>query len=75
VTSGKKGSGQGLKYNHDDIAQAIHCLIRMEKILRSHSSIVKPMLTEENKLHRLEFCLNERANNCIFKEMYDWHTW
>ena len=48
---------------------AIHRFVRTEKILRSHSSIVKPILTEENKLHRLEFCLNERANNGIFKEM------
>jgi hypothetical protein len=96
VTLGKKGSGHGLKYNSDDVAQAvheislrhrstcwllegalaiskgtIHCLIRTEKILRSHSSIVKPMLTEENKLYQLEFCLNERANNGIFNEMYD----
>jgi hypothetical protein len=80
VTLGKKGSGHGLKYNSDDVAQAvheislrhrstcwllegalaiskgtIHCLIRTEKILRSHSNVWKPMLTEEDKLHILEF--------------------
>jgi hypothetical protein len=81
VTLGKKGSGHGgLKYNHDDVAEAvraiplrhrstiwllegalaiskgtIHCLIRTEKILRSHSNVWKPMLTEEDKLHILEF--------------------
>jgi hypothetical protein len=96
VKSGKKGSGCGLKYNRDDVAQAVrdlplrqrstvrllegalaiskstvHRLIREEKILRSHRSTVKPMLTDVNKLHRLDFCLEERAHNGLFKEMYD----
>jgi hypothetical protein len=48
----------------------IHCLIRTEKILRSHSSAVKPMLTEENNLSRMEFCLSERGANELFKDIY-----
>jgi hypothetical protein len=99
VTSGKKGSGFGLKYNHDDIAQAvpeiplrhrstvwllegalaisrgtIHRLIRTGKILRSHASVVRPMLTEENKLHLLEFCLNESKQWYIQGDV-QLHTW
>jgi hypothetical protein len=38
-------------------------LIRTEKVLRSHSSVVKPILSDENKLHRVDFCPNERGNN------------
>ncbi len=48
----------------------IHCLIRTEKILRSHSSAVKPMLTEENNLSRMEFCLSERGANELVKDIY-----
>jgi hypothetical protein len=29
------------------------------------------MLTDEKQLHRLELCLDERANDGLFKEMYD----
>jgi hypothetical protein len=74
VTSGKKASGRGLNYNHDEGAEAvhdlplrqrstiwllegalliskstIHRLLRTKKVLQSHSSAIKPMLTNESK--------------------------
>jgi hypothetical protein len=95
VTTGEKDSGQGLKHNCEQIAEAarelplrhrsaiqllegvlsiskstIHCLLATKKVLRSHSSTVKPMLTEENKLNRVEFCLSERGANGLFMYMF-----
>ena len=49
----------------------IHRVICKEDVLRQHSSTVKPTLTDENKLARLEFCLNERGQNDLFKDMFD----
>ena len=35
------------------------------------SSHLKPALTDENKLSRIEFCLSERGENGVYREMYD----
>jgi hypothetical protein len=52
-------------------ATTIHRLIHKEKLLKPHTSNGKPMLTEVNKMARLEFCLNERGNNGMYNTMYD----
>jgi hypothetical protein len=55
------GSSSHLKRHHSS-----------EKILRSYSSVVKPRLSDQNKGHRVAFCLNERGNNGLYKEiLYD----
>ena len=49
----------------------IHRLIHHEKLLRPHTSAGKPMLTDVNKMARLEFCLNERGDNGMYNDMFD----
>ena len=50
----------------------VHCLVHHpEKGIVPHTSALKPMLTEENKLNRLAFCLDERDENGLYKEMFD----
>lgn len=48
----------------------LHTMIRKDGVLRPHSSSVKPSLTEENKLHRVHFCLEQR-DGMLYEEMYD----
>ncbi len=52
-------------------SSTIHRLIHDEKLLRPHTSSGKPMLTDVNKMARLEFCLNERGPNGMYHTMYD----
>ena len=37
----------------------------------SHSSTVKPSLTEENRIHRFYYCCDEIKDNGLFKDMYN----
>jgi hypothetical protein len=52
-------------------SSTIHHLIKHEKLLHRHTSSGKPMLTDVNKMARLEFCLNEIGNNGMYNTMYD----
>ena len=50
----------------------VHRLVHHpEKGIVPHTSALKPMLTEENKLNRLAFCLDERGEHGLYKEMFD----
>ena len=49
----------------------IHRMILKEKILRPHTNSLKPMLTDVNKMARLEYCLNERGANGLYNSMFD----
>jgi len=42
-----------------------------EGAVKAHSSILRPALTEENKLHRYEFCREEIRENGLFNDMLD----
>ena len=46
-------------------------MINKENVLRPHTSSLKPMLTDVNKMARLEFCLNERGPNGLYNAMFD----
>jgi hypothetical protein len=49
----------------------IHRLIYLEKLLRPHTSAIKPILTDVNKMARLEFCLNKQGANGVYNAMFD----
>jgi hypothetical protein len=49
----------------------IHRMINKENVLRPHTSSLKPMLTDVNKMARLEFCLNEQGPNGLYNAMFD----
>ena len=40
--------------------------------LKQHSSALKPLLTEKNKIERLNFCLSFLRNDGFFKDMYSY---
>ena len=42
-----------------------------EGAVKAHSSVIRPSLTEENKLHRYEFCRGEIRDNGLFEDMLD----
>jgi hypothetical protein len=46
-------------------------MINQEKRLHPHTSALKPMLTDVNKMARLEFCLNKQGANSLYNSMYD----
>ena len=54
-------------------AGTIHHLTRNEKLLKPHTSAVKPSLTDINKLERVEFCIQEEDADLpgIFKPFFD----
>ena len=39
--------------------------------LKPHSSALRPMLTEENKINRYLYCCNEVRRNAIMNDMFD----
>ena len=41
------------------------------KRLHPHTSALKPMLTDVNKMARLKFCSNKRGANAMYNAMYD----
>jgi hypothetical protein len=48
----------------------IHHLINQGKLLHPHTSALKPMLMNVNKMARLEFCLNKRGKNVLYNAMF-----
>jgi hypothetical protein len=52
-------------------SSTIHHLIKHEKLLRPNASSGKSMLTDVNKMARLELCLNKRGPNGMYNTMYN----
>ena len=47
-------------------------MIADDGVLVPHTSVIKPTFTEQNKYHRVEFCLSERAEEGgLYKDFYD----
>ena len=50
----------------------VHAMLHQEKTLRRHSSSLKPIMTNENKVKRLQFCLEQiDVNSGLYKQMLD----
>ena len=69
----KLGQRYTLRAASKNLGVATSTLLRAmeEGAIRSHSSRLRPSLTEENKLHRYEFCRGEIRGNGLFKDMLD----
>jgi hypothetical protein len=55
----------------------LHRMLKKEKVFRRHSSALKPILTEENKVSRVMFCLEEAMpvvaddGSVYYKNLFD----
>ena len=49
----------------------VFTMMRKDKVLRPHSSAIKPTITEEGRLVRVDFCLEHRGLNGLYKDMFD----
>ena len=63
----QRGTLRSLSYAIEIPKTTLIALLR-EKALKRVSSTVKPLLTEENKKARLEFCLKHVESNGLFQE-------